>query len=348
MPRFGQDRTLEADRSRCDAGRVIEIRLRGPALAGVRHALDPVWETVSAYQSLLSRESQVVHRRLASIVEQESVDLDGLLAELLGEPRAMPSLVLPLPDPSLTDPEASFERILRTPAATLDSDHEWLRATRPQTRAAALEPRALAQETHAGLTAFWSAVVAPMWPRLAAVAEADIAHRAARLATEGLGAALDGLHPAVTFTGDSLRIDKPQQVEVTTEEGLWLVPNAFRWPSLAARWSDTDIPVVCYAARGAALIWDDGQTVDDRVARLLGRSRADVLALVGVPASTTEIAVELSLAKASISEHLTALTAAGLTTARRCGRRVLYERTRLGDEVMAAPSGAGMADRFTG
>lgn len=326
---------------------MIEIRLRGAALANVRYVLDPVWETVSAYQSLLSRESQVIHRRLAGIVEQEHVAVDGLLEELLGDPRAMPGFVLPTPNPAILDPERSFERMLHTPESELRSDVEWVRTSRSETTAAALETDELVRATHDRLWAFWSAVVAPMWPRIAAVAESDIAHRSARLAASGLAAALDGLHPAVSFTGDSIRIDKPQQVEVTTEEGIWLVPNVFRWPSIAAGWG-RPTPVLCYAARGAAQIWDEEQAVDDGIARLLGRSRAEVLALTGVPASTTEIALELSLAKASVSEHLSALTAAGLTTSRRRGRRVLYERTRLGDEVVAGPSGTSMAERFTG
>jgi DNA-binding transcriptional ArsR family regulator len=326
---------------------VIEIRLEAPALAHVRYVLDPVWETVSAYQSLLSRESQVVHRRLAAVVAQARVPLGGLLAELLGDPMAMPGLVLPVPAPEATDPRTSFERILRTPRAELVDDLDWLRETRPTTSAASLTPRALAERTHSELWVFWSGVVAPMWPRLAAVAGADIAHRSARLASAGLGAALEGLHPAVSFTGDKIRIDKPQRVDVTAQDGLWLVPNVFRWPSIAARWG-SGTPVLCYAARGAALVWDERRSADARVARLLGRSRADVLSLAGIPASTTEIAVELGLAKAGVSEHLSALTDAGLTTSRRSGRRVLYERTRLGDELMAEPPAGAVADRHTG
>jgi DNA-binding transcriptional ArsR family regulator len=52
--------------------------------------------------------------------------------------------------------------------------------------------------------------------------------------------------------------------------------------------------------------------------------------------STTQVARELGLSAASVSEHLSVLRRAGLVTARRSGRSVLYQRTVFGTELLGA------------
>ena len=71
---------------------------------------------------------------------------------------------------------------------------------------------------------------------------------------------------------------------------------------------------------------------------MLGRSRAAMLADLGAPRSTTELAKRLSLSPATASHHLTALRDAGLISAQRDGRTVLYARTPLGDGLAAPGS----------
>ena len=45
------------------------------------------------------------------------------------------------------------------------------------------------------LTAYWSAVLAPLWDRITAIQDADIAHHTQAVAGEGLAAALSGTAP---------------------------------------------------------------------------------------------------------------------------------------------------------
>jgi DNA-binding transcriptional ArsR family regulator len=66
---------------------------------------------------------------------------------------------------------------------------------------------------------------------------------------------------------------------------------------------------------------------------LLGPTRAAVLSLLAAPHSTGQVATTLGLAPATASHHLTTLRDAGLIAAARSGRRVLYERTSLGDRL---------------
>ncbi|MFD0331981.1 ArsR/SmtB family transcription factor [Streptacidiphilus monticola] len=56
------------------------------------------------------------------------------------------------------------------------------------------------------------------------------------------------------------------------------------------------------------------------------------------PASTTELARRAGLTAAGVSQHLTALRAAGLVSAHRAGRSVLYARTEVGNALLV-PSG---------
>ena len=72
------------------------------------------------------------------------------------------------------------------------------------------------------------------------------------------------------------------------------------------------------------------------LARLLGATRATVLADLAAPRSMMEDAGRLQISPANASHHLTALRDAGLLTSRREGRAVLYVRTSLGDALVAA------------
>jgi DNA-binding transcriptional ArsR family regulator len=58
-----------------------------------------------------------------------------------------------------------------------------------------------------------------------------------------------------------------------------------------------------------------------------------MLADLAAPRSTTALAQRLSLSPGTTSHHLAALREAGLVTARRDGRSLLYARTPLGDAL---------------
>jgi DNA-binding transcriptional ArsR family regulator len=116
------------------------------------------------------------------------------------------------------------------------------------------------------------------------------------------------------------------------------MPSAFQW----ARPATTDLepwqPTLVYPARGIATLWEQGAHAPDGLVRLLGATRATVLADLDAPRSTADVAQRLSISPAGASHHLTTLRDAGLATARREGRTVLYVRTPTGD---ALAGGAG-------
>jgi DNA-binding transcriptional ArsR family regulator len=61
-----------------------------------------------------------------------------------------------------------------------------------------------------------------------------------------------------------------------------------------------------------------------------------VLADLDAPRTTTELARRLGMSPGGVSQHLAALRDAGLVSAQRNGRSVLYCRSPLADELVTA------------
>jgi DNA-binding transcriptional ArsR family regulator len=74
------------------------------------------------------------------------------------------------------------------------------------------------------------------------------------------------------------------------------------------------------------------------LARVLGRSRARLLTALDAPRSTAELARRLELTTGAVSQHLSALRGAGLVTATRHGREVLYLRTQPAERLLTSAS----------
>lgn len=70
--------------------------------------------------------------------------------------------------------------------------------------------------------------------------------------------------------------------------------------------------------------------------RLLGGTRAALLAALTNPATTSGFADRCQVPLSAVSDHLAALGAAGLITAHRVGHAVQYQRTDLGDALLSA------------
>lgn len=127
--------------------------------------------------------------------------------------------------------------------------------------------------------------------------------------------------------------------EVTADlggRGLLFVPSAFTWPrpaiSVAPPWQ----PFLVYPARGVGALWEpDRAAAPAALAALIGARRADVLAALHTPRSTTELARALSLSPGSVSQHLSVLRDAGLVHGHRVGRSVLYVRSQTGQRLVA-------------
>ncbi len=187
------------------------------------------------------------------------------------------------------------------------------------------------------LEAYWARAIEPVWPRIRSFLDADIAYRARRLTAGGPASLYADLSSQVTWQQPHLDVDIPAH-DATFDlggRGLLLVPSAFSASRTfvidRAPWE----PAVIYPARGVATLWEQGAATPDGLGRLLGGSRAALLVDLAAPRSTTELAKRLALSPATASHHLIALRDAGLVSAQRHGRSVLYARTPLGDALVA-------------
>jgi DNA-binding transcriptional ArsR family regulator len=311
-------------------------------LALTRFAISPVWELVHSLLALRDPSHAALH---VPWLRSISGRLHGIKLEpavALTPPRGYtPDFLLPVPAGPLGDIEDDLASLRATPAAQIRDEMRLFSTQHRKGRAIAepwlASPRRQVRALADLFEAYWARALEPSWPRVRAFLDADIAYRARRLAAGGPAALFADLSTGVTWKQPHLEVQVPvHEATVSLEgQGLLLVPSAFAAtrPFVIDRppWQ----PTVIYPARGIATLWEQPDAAPDGLARLIGSSRAAMLADLAAPRSTTELAQRLSLSPATASHHLSALRDAGLATARRDGRSVLYARTPLGDALIA-------------
>jgi DNA-binding transcriptional ArsR family regulator len=241
-----------------------------------------------------------------------------------------------------------------TPLAELDDELARVRATAPERVALELgwrfegsavpaaarrlldDPQRGLVELAALMAGYFERAIAPWWPEIRAALESDILHRARRLTAGGAIEVFADLHHQVHWRDGVLEIDRPYEQEVDLRgRGLLLVPAAFAWPRVFAMFEEPWQPAVIYTPRGLGSLWAPPAGGDrEALAALFGRRRAEILAALGTPAATTDLARRLGASPAGVNEHLGVLRRAGLVRAARDGRRVLYSRTPAGDGLL--------------
>ncbi|MFI5898099.1 DUF5937 family protein [Actinoplanes sp. NPDC051513] len=200
------------------------------------------------------------------------------------------------------------------------------------------------------LEQYWRVAVAPYWPQLRAVLDADVAYRVGKFARGGIEEVMQDLHPSIELTENAIRIASMAEDDVDGGS-LTLVPCVFIWPHLWVELGLAGEPSLTYGARGVGALWqdNDGATEEDALGALLGRTRAEILVSLSLPRSTTDLARSLDLTPATVSAHLAILRRCRLVTCWRSGRRMLYQRTAVGSTIVAAGGydNAGGDDRRT-
>ncbi|GAA1097545.1 DUF5937 family protein [Kitasatospora arboriphila] len=320
-------------------------------LAQMRFAVSPMWEVGPSLRLLRSGVVHPVHRRWAEQVRPRlaAAGLDrGRLAELVPPSGYVPDFLNPTPAAPVAELAEEVDGILATPPERVRRDLDRLRREQgglgPRTEALYARPEARLAGVAEEVRLYWELALAPYWARIRAVLDADVAHRARQVAERGAAHLLGGLHASVRWDEDTLRLlRRPSALSrPTAGHGLLLIPSVFTGPVPFTRVTPPDPPQLAYPARGIGSLWEapsgDG---GEALAAVLGRTRARLLAELDSPASTTELARRTALSPAAVSENLTALRAAGLTTAHRVGRSVLYARTAAADTLLAAAAAAG-------
>jgi DNA-binding transcriptional ArsR family regulator len=311
---------------------MLELSFTAADVAYTRFAFSPLWEVVA---SVLVLRGELGHDVHAAWVGQATERLRGFdwrpLADLVvPAARVIPGFVCPPPTSPLPDIDSELATLRATPADQI-------------ARELAVIPAITTEPQDAGALAdvireYWDRALEPFWPRVRALLEADVRHRARRLTTGGASALFADLNPAVRWRDDRLRVDHPRLSarRGLRGRGLLLVPSAFAWPRVFSITVPGCQPTLRYPARGVAELWVTRTVTPSRaLAGVLGVSRARLLAELDNPASTTDLAARSGLTPGGVSQHLTALRAAGLVSAHRVGRHVLYARTAVAEALLA-------------
>ncbi|GGW59026.1 ArsR/SmtB family transcription factor [Streptomyces xantholiticus] len=321
------------------AGGRLEIAFSAEDVARTRFAVSPLWEVVASVRVLKGADTPGTHRRWLERVRPHlaaaKLDLTPLCALIGAPPAGVPGFLVAPP----TTPQPSLEVEL---AALRSMPHTLLRTTTPAAREGVA---ALREDPDRGLdrlvetiATYWEVAMAPYWPRILTLVEGDILYRARRLAEGGARRLFDDLDPRVTWESGTLQVMHRcvRGARSLDGRGLLLVPSVFGGQRI---FSDVDSPewqpTLRYPPRGTATLWEArAEPLSDALAGVLGRTRALLLAELSAPASTTDLARRIGLSAGGVSQHLTALRAAGLVSAHRTGRVVLYARTRVGESLV--------------
>ncbi|MFD9697620.1 DUF5937 family protein [Lentzea sp. NPDC059081] len=275
-----------------------------------------------------------VYRRLRAETE-----LDAVLA--LCAPQYGADFVAPPPQGLAQTVDDDLARVRATPLSLAREEiAECLRhrPTDDQRVLSVLRGRHVVARIADVLEIAWHELLADDWPRLRAICERDVVHRAGLLSREGWAAAIAGLDPRTRWHDGAIEIQL-RYASATIDlkgAGLLLIPSVFVWPNVSAYTERPWPKALVYPARGISALWEPTTPADPgAIGDLIGRSRAQLLAELDDPASTTQLARSLGMAPSAVGDHLTVLRRAGLLSKARSGRSVLYRRTPLGDALAA-------------
>ncbi|WNI27142.1 DUF5937 family protein [Streptomyces sp. ITFR-16] len=306
-----------------------------------------MWEVAPGYRLLRSAATHPVHRRWADQVRPRmmAAGLDrGWLSELIPPTGYVPDFLNPAPAGPAPAPETEWAAIRASSADRVRQDLDHLARHQgslgPLLRTLHADPETRLAKVTEEIETYWELALAPYWARIRTVLDADIFHRARTVAEHGAGRLFNDLHASVSWDDNGLRMARRKQplTRRTAGTGLLLIPSVFTGPALRTRTTPPDPPQLAYPARGVGSLWQARPAPrTDTLAPVLGRTRALLLAELESPASTTELAHRTGLSPAGVSQSLTALRNAGLVSAHRTGRSVLYARTTAAEVLLTNP-----------
>lgn len=202
----------------------------------------------------------------------------------------------------------------------------------------------------AAVREFSDLAVAPHWERVRAHLDSARDTLRETMCAGGVGALLNGLGPGIRWQPPVLEIDDADDGELTLDgRGLVLLPSLFlRRPGrvvpvdhafpdrppllvLPSRPRPGDLPGLL-ADTGA--VRGERREDTDRLAALMGRTRAAALRAVEESCSNTELAQRLGVTTAAVSQHTAVLRGAGLISTRRSGGHAVHTVTHLGQLLL--------------
>jgi DNA-binding transcriptional ArsR family regulator len=322
---------------------LFAMRDRDSVLA-IRFAVSPLWETQAAVQAFADERGRAYHAPWMRTVRASAARLEwAALLAVLPRYGYVPDFLTPPPPTAMPTLASQLEQIQATDPAQVAREIQRCHDTVHHENSRHLLASMIADPQHARdqlatlLSDAWATLVEPYWARIQTLLDRDIAERSRALAQHGLGRVLAELDPKIRWTRHGLVLpDRSDRTVQVAERGLVLMPSAYLWPNVAAIVEEPWQPTIVYPADGIARLWQAPQVPPESLGRLLGRTRARVLAALDQPLSTTAVAAITDLSPAGTSRHLVALRDAGLATTARHGHEVRYRRTELGSALLHA------------
>src|SRR3954454_22577393 len=327
---------------------MIRYRFGRDDLLRTRFAVSPLFEVVWSAHVLRRPSRAPLHRPWVAAARARLAGLDWAMLDWLANGYAaggyVPDFITPPPATPLADLDGELARVRATPPERVAIEVGW----RFEGREVPDVVRPLLDDPAAGLDrlvtvmrAYWERAIEPWWPAIRAVLEADVVHRARRLTAGGTLQVFAGLHRGVRWRDGAVEVDRFADEEVDLRgRGLLIVPTVFAWPEVFAMVDEPWQPALIYTPRGVGTLWAAAEPDAGALDALLGRRRARILRALRAPATTQDLAARLHASAAGVSEHLGVLRRAGLVSAQRDGRRVLYVRTAAGAQVLPPPRAA--------
>lgn len=185
---------------------------------------------------------------------------------------------------------------------------------------------------------YWDTCFAAYWPAFRAVLDADVIHRGSLLAAQGAHATITGAIHHFAFDRSDLVLQVRDGMGFRRDvasDGVTFLPTLVKWNTNVPNHGDADM-LFSYRARGRGRLSE--VTPDDKQALIgvIGRTRTELLLSLEEPASSTAVGLFMGTTTTAANQHLRALAGAGLLQASRFGKYVLYERTTLAEDLIAA------------
>lgn len=324
------------------SGMPLTFDLGVAELAGTRFAISPLSETVGALGQLSGRFRHDVNLRWMRWAREElarrPLALPHVWPLVVNDRLAIPEFLLPAPSGPLTTIDDALAVMRETAPDDVRASMRRVFGDEPPEVATELtdDPAAGLRAIAAELREAYDRLIAPHWPRIRAVLDADIAYRAQRLAANGAAALFADIHPDLRWQDGRVTVAGfREQTNLTAPGGLVLLPVVLGPPHPTVKRTTSTRMTLRYPARGVGTLWSAGtRPVRGSAVRLLGRQRAELLEALRSPATTTDLARALRVTPSAVSQHLRVLRDSGLVTSERAGRSVLYLTTERGISLL--------------
>jgi hypothetical protein len=300
-----------------------------------------LWETVLSLTLLGSTQGRIVFDSWRARARTELRRLPAwqvrLLRHLVPTKGDFPDFLTPAQ--AEQGVEAGIEAVMATPRRRLRREFEILPAAPSWVRPVADGDSAAMGGLGDSLVNYHRAVIAPHWPRMRALVEADRAAGARSLLDHGGEGMLAGLRPAGRWRPPVLEVDYPVEHDIHLGgRGLLLVPSVFCCRVPVTLIDPALPPVLVYPVTRGPDWWKGpaGGRGSKTLANLLGPTRAACLRVIEDGCTTTELARRTGVSPPTASQHACALREAGLTTSTRRANTMLHTLTPLGWDLLAA------------